>query len=371
MNREDLIGLIFDAVSDSSKWRNFLEALRLETGANRATFMIRDVLRDTFTAVSWVGSTEEDIAVYARYAADDPWNRLAVLQTEGVVLLDSDYCSRAEAEASLAFREFYLPRNCLHGFGGVIVNSLTTQSIISLIRGREHGPFGATECATLQYLMPYLRRAVLLHREMENLKRCNAAFTQHLDRYPHALCLLDSERRIVYRNRMADEVIHGARGLKIVADRLVADPAMVWTVADSAFDTAMAAANQGTVGRVTLGGNGPETETHRILFLPVRGTDELSLGGYGPTIAAIILDLKTVPKANPLILRELYSLTRAEAEIAVRVGQGLAPAEIAAQLSISKETIKTHIRRIMAKTGTNQRGALVAIVLRSTAFGPG
>ncbi len=84
MSRDKLIGLIYDAVADGVLWRVFLEELRIEVRADRATFLIRDLLTETFTVAASLGSTDEDVAVYAeRYAANDPWNRLSGLQAEG------------------------------------------------------------------------------------------------------------------------------------------------------------------------------------------------------------------------------------------------------------------------------------------------
>jgi DNA-binding NarL/FixJ family response regulator len=57
-------------------------------------------------------------------------------------------------------------------------------------------------------------------------------------------------------------------------------------------------------------------------------------------------------------------LTHREAEILSLIAQGLANGEIAAQLFLSNHTIKTHINRIFAKTGSRDRVAAIGYAQR-------
>ncbi|MDF3298854.1 response regulator [Streptomyces tropicalis] len=75
--------------------------------------------------------------------------------------------------------------------------------------------------------------------------------------------------------------------------------------------------------------------TRRLLdeftrFVPARG------GGAGPD-------------------RRLDSLTEREREILVAVGRGWTNGEIAARLVLSESTVKTHVGRVLAKTGARDR----------------
>ena len=50
-------------------------------------------------------------------------------------------------------------------------------------------------------------------------------------------------------------------------------------------------------------------------------------------------------------------LTRREAEILAMMARGMANPDIAAQLYLSSHTVKSHINRIFAKTGSSDRAA--------------
>ena len=57
-------------------------------------------------------------------------------------------------------------------------------------------------------------------------------------------------------------------------------------------------------------------------------------------------------------------LTRREREILGHLAQGMSGAQIAAQLVLSPETVRTHVRNAMAKLGVSTRSQAVALALQ-------
>jgi DNA-binding CsgD family transcriptional regulator len=66
------------------------------------------------------------------------------------------------------------------------------------------------------------------------------------------------------------------------------------------------------------------------------------------------------PKA---LIRRIFGLTNAEADVALRVmrGDGLKP--ISADLAVSRATVNTHLQRVFAKTDTHRQAELVRLLL--------
>jgi DNA-binding CsgD family transcriptional regulator len=59
-----------------------------------------------------------------------------------------------------------------------------------------------------------------------------------------------------------------------------------------------------------------------------------------------------------------YGLTPAEAQVARQLLQGFDIAGTAAQLGIGTETVRSRVRRVLAKTGTNRQCELIRLLLQ-------
>ena len=81
--------------------------------------------------------------------------------------------------------------------------------------------------------------------------------------------------------------------------------------------------------------------------------------------ATLLAATETAPKPGPeRSAPPPDGLTQREVEILALVAQGLTNGEIAERLFLSSHTIKTHINRIFAKTGSRDRVAAIAYAQR-------
>ncbi|HKY65739.1 MAG TPA: response regulator transcription factor [Acidimicrobiales bacterium] len=74
-------------------------------------------------------------------------------------------------------------------------------------------------------------------------------------------------------------------------------------------------------------------------------------------LAARAVDLGEWPGAH-------LGLTRREAELLTLLGQGKNPVDVAGELGVSSETVRTHTRNIYRKLGVSDRAAAVALAWR-------
>ena len=83
----------------------------------------------------------------------------------------------------------------------------------------------------------------------------------------------------------------------------------------------------------------------------------------GSRAIVLLYDPGRPHKDPPEILRELYRLSDAEARVCWRLASGEALEEIAAAEGSSRETVRSQLKRIFAKTGTNRQSELVRLIL--------
>jgi DNA-binding CsgD family transcriptional regulator len=298
-----------------------------------------------------------------RFAAIDPWNAGSADMPEGAAGTDDEACARKVMEASEAFRQFYAPRNCIHGLGGVILVTAAGKSVITAVRGAEAGPFGEPELEIVRALMPHLRRAALLHGQFGSMRDQLAIFTGHLDRYPHGFLVADARSRVLYSNTAAREIARSGDGLAIESGRIVATSSRQRSAIDEAV-SAIATEQGGIVRRFEIPRPSGK-RSYRLILMPVEGSGTIPLGVSVPAVSIIVIDSESAAELDFTLLRETYSLTPAEAVVARELTLGRNVGEIAAESQTSVETVRTHVKRLLSKTGTDRQGELIALILRS------
>src|SRR5580698_6687730 len=105
--------------------------------------------------------------------------------------------------------------------------------------------------------------------------------------------------------------------------------------------------------------------------MPARNSGEGGMTGSRHTVAILVTDADAATKPDPKVLSELFSLTPAEARFTSRLAHGESLEEISDGLGITRETARTHLRRVLSKTQTHRQGELIALVLRSIPFASG
>ena len=102
------------------------------------------------------------------------------------------------------------------------------------------------------------------------------------------------------------------------------------------------------------------THIAQALHAAARGLTVFDPRAHATLLAAMAAPAK--PEAAPAPAPD--GLTQREVEILGLIGRGLTNPEIAAKLFLSNHTIKTHINRIFAKTGSRDRAAAIGYAHR-------
>jgi DNA-binding CsgD family transcriptional regulator len=94
--------------------------------------------------------------------------------------------------------------------------------------------------------------------------------------------------------------------------------------------------------------------------IPGRGDDE------SPKIALILRDLsRSVPQFSPDQLRELFGFTSGEARVANALLRGKSVEDIARETAVRADTVRSHVKRMLSKTGTRRQGDLQKLLVKA------
>jgi DNA-binding CsgD family transcriptional regulator len=357
-----LVELIYDTVEVPSHWPRFMEAVCRATATTHGLLAVRVPGQEPLQITTLFGWTEAQLREYGeRWAHVDPCWRVDAMP-DGSAGRSSEVCPDEEFHASVAYREFYAPNNCHNGCGMVIKRSVYGMSFMSLCRSKDAGAYTEAEVSLLRTLAPHLQRAVRLHGELSSLRSQLAAVRNVMDLYPVGFLQTDADGRVIYANETAkgDENLTLESGqLRVRAPR-----------GNQALREAIRNIAGEACGRLRhldvdcLSGGTP----YRLLLMPAPKSGDATAAANQPMVSILLVNLNSSPRPDPVMLSELFLLTPAEARFTSCLATGFSVEEIAAELNISRETARTHLRRILSKTHTRRQGELISLVLRSIPF---
>ncbi|GAA1512342.1 response regulator transcription factor [Dactylosporangium maewongense] len=112
---------------------------------------------------------------------------------------------------------------------------------------------------------------------------------------------------------------------------------------------------------------------HTDLAELVRGVRVVAAGDglLSPGVTRRVIERFAARTAGPASPRRLAELTDREREVVALAGQGLSNDEIAARLTVSPATAKTHVSRAMVKLGARDRAQLVVFAYEAGLVRPG
>ena len=101
------------------------------------------------------------------------------------------------------------------------------------------------------------------------------------------------------------------------------------------------------------------------LHLCIRGLRGGAGIARGSRMVVYVIDPAHQPHVDGDLLRRVYRLSPAEIRVVRELMQGQSVEAIAEVLSISIYTVRTHLKNLFAKTGTNRQGELIARIAAS------
>ena len=280
------------------------------------------------------------------------------------VVTDEDKLPKSELMRTEYYNEFLRPLDT----HSVITIRLAIQgnstTVLNVVRPARRGAFDGADRDIARHLHPHLIRAFRVASRVSNMDAARGAYEDFLDGSATAVFVVDRNGRLRHANRAASAMIEAGRGLTIRAGVLRSrDPsqtrklhALIGAAGDPNRETrsggAMALACPDRAGALS------------ITVTPAR-TNRHALFAEEPRVFICAIDRSASFAVPDDRLQALFGLSRAEIRIARQLLDGRDARETARALGLSYNTVRAHLARMLAKTGTNRQVELVQLLTRA------
>jgi DNA-binding CsgD family transcriptional regulator len=370
----DLVGHMYDAALDASRWPTVLQDLVRLTHSRTGNLAEINIATGATRPLAAVDMPIKGFADYEAYY----WQKDIWTPKPGTFEIGVAYSSqRTIADRVLLQSEFYhdwmKPLRLFYGMGGIPLVEGNRMLLIGLHRPKLQGkPFNDRSVQTLQQLFPHIKRALQMHHRLEQTAIEREALAETTDHLPRGICTFNARGQLLWVNRTGEEICRQADGLTIQRGILTASVAgETQQLQQLLRSTTQVTNGTGTTTRDAMLISRPSGRRPFIVLVSPLRAGHSWLDDRQPTAVVFVSDLERTPELPADRLARLYGLTPAEAQLAQHVASGKDLQEIAATSRRTMNTVRTQLKQVFHKTGTRRQAQLVRLVLQTEGMANG
>jgi len=346
----DAVAMLYEAAAVPEVWPTAIARLAQIAGCTGGLLFAHSDL-----GTNWVTS-EEFAPVFERFMEQGWMNRnarMAGLLAHGGTgfITDHDLFTDEELECVPLYTDFMRPEG--YGWGTAThVRAASGENIVfTLERKFELGPVSRREVEVLDGIRPHLARAAVLASKLQ-MQRAQASLDS-FERAGSPAALIGTQGNVTATNpsleTLLGQVVIRARD-KIALEDGRANKLLQQALADLAHD------RLGDTRSIPVPRR-DDSPAFIIHVLPIRRQAH-DIFSRAQAMLVVTTSDRSV-RIETSLLCELYDLTRAEATVANRILEGLSVNEIAGDHRVSRETVRSQVKKILAKTGCRSQADFV------------
>lgn len=359
-----LIELAYEAAQDGAKWPVYLQQLADAIGGRGALLIHHDLARGGAVVHSARLDPASLAAYNDHYHAVDVWalsTGARTMTAASNVLPDHGLVPRR----SLRQSEFYSDFLCRFGQTRMVVVALDPPNQaspafrgITIFRSEADPEFDIAEVAFLQAAAPSLRRALSVYDRLVGAEVQGKALLDVMETLGRPVLIVDGWAEVRWASSSARRMRCLMDGLEVKKGRLVAGTTddtrrLRQGCADIARERAIPAVPCPLVMPRAAVGIPVE-----ILLAPTPPATSTIPAGSARDVLVFVHDPLVERPPSRALLQSYYGLTRVEAEVGSGLVSGRTLDEIAAARGTSLETVRWHVKHVLAKTGCGSRAEL-------------
>lgn len=361
-----LVRAIHSASVSADEWPGVLEELRTHLDARVVTLGHHEFTTGADFAL-WESPKDAYFSQnMAAFSTRNPWFLSRDDYVEGRVTTGDEMISYSDLRRTDFYRDFLKPRGLLHRLCGVVAQRSSGVHFISAYRAEDQCPFGAREKSILQFLTVHIALSLESQWRWQEADDFSRALLTLIDHDANPVILVTAGAEPIYRNPAARRLLDERNGLRLEGMRVVAaSPAdeglLRETISRVAEDDHAQASALPHV--VTLACAPPALPIVAV----VRFAGQVFVREAGERRGLVVITVlggHALHDPAACAFARQYELTSAQSKVNALIFDGQPPSTIAHSLSISENTVRSHLKQIFHKTATHGQMDLVHLHAR-------
>jgi DNA-binding CsgD family transcriptional regulator/PAS domain-containing protein len=357
-----LIASIYDATLEPGQWSEVLASIVAFVDGHGGGLLVKEATGRGVDVHWHTGVAPHDMRRYDEtYCKLGPVAALSYGEI-GQIVSVPEVVPYKDFRRGRFYQEWAEPQGWIDIAVAVLDKSPDGWGYLGIARSAANGMVDDAMRARLSLLVPHVRRALRIGRTVERRRADAATFAEILDRLSAGLLLLDANGRIVHTNAAADAMLRDGRLLRAIGGRLAGDAQVERTLREAAIaprDESVPIGREGIL--VPL--RASDGERYIARALPLVPDMPAGIGSAAEAATAVFVRKATMDRPlPPEVIAQSYKLTPTEMRVLTALVEVGGVPDVAAALGVAETTVKTHVSRLFAKTGTRRQAELVRLV---------
>ena len=354
----DLVESIYDAGLDPSLWNDVVVGIRDFVGGQACGLFSKDSISKFGVTHYYCGADPHYIQLYSEtHSRFDP---LTILPPHGQIASIPDLVNFDEYRRGRFYQEWMRPQACSDAANVVLEKSNANCPVMmTVLSGRRM--VDARMKHRMSLIVPHASRALLVNRAINSKLTLATALADVLDNLSSGIFLLNSCCHLVHANASGYALLAADDVIRIVAGQLMISGAEANQTMRDAFSARGDAASL-TIGAQAIPLLSSKGERYVAHILPLSSVLRNGSERSSDAVGALMLRKVTLGghSYGELIART-FDLTPAELRVFLSIVEVGGVPETSIALGIAETTVKTHLHRVFAKTGTSRQADLVKL----------
>lgn len=358
----ETIHTIYETVLDQSAWPETIRKVVEFVGGHAGMVALCDPVDLSYVLTCHFGIDLERYAEFDRhYRQINPLNFAPCFIEVGGLLTVSDAMDYDEFVSCRFAREWALPQRFVDCVCLVTNKDARTYGMVMVLLAERAS---AAHREAMELVAPHLLRALHISRLMQDAADRLESFSAIVTALPTAVFIVDARCGLIHVNPAGNRLLAAGELVGQRAGHLLAFPEEAGRALETAVHACAGASSPSGATSLLLASVGRQS---LALVIPLPQSRSFLSGGAHRAAAAVFVSGVDAPLLlPPELLRQRYGLTPAELRIFMWAVEGRGTAEIADLSGTSANTIKTHMRRLLSKTGARRQADLVRLVASIT-----